>query len=203
MSPVHPTTPGAENAGAENAGSECAATAERLYTVYRLFASVFIEADDGDKRFLRELSIALWGEADGYTLTIPHYWALFYLEQSRTMTELAKLLIKDKANTTAIVDKLEIRGWAKRVRGSDRRVTRVVLTPAGEVARRLVIEAHTRWVAQRFGVLDAAKLEQLATLLTSLLKGQRTNARASVADIVGPAQAQAPGVEHPPPQTAE
>lgn len=128
--------------------------------------------DDGDRRFLRAISSALSGVPEGYTLTIPHYWALVHLgqEDGRTMAELAQLLICDKSNVTAIVDKLEDLFWAERVRGKagDRRFMRVILTPAGRALRRQVMVAHDAWVRQRFSALEAHQLEQLARLLHAL-----------------------------------
>lgn len=147
-------------------------TVDRGREVYQLLSQAFIEMDDGDRRFLRAISSALPGVPEEYTLTIPHYWALVHLGQAegRTMAELAQLLICDKSNVTAIVDKLEELSWAERVRGKagDRRFMRVILTPAGRAVRQQVVAAHDAWIHQRFASLDAQQLEQLARLLRAL-----------------------------------
>ena len=147
--------------------------------MYRLLSEVFIEMDDGDKRFFRALSLQLWGEHNDYTLTIPHYWALVHLgrPEGRTMAELAQLLICDKSNVTAIVDKLEEQRWAERLRGKagDRRFMQVILTPAGRVIRGQVMAAHAEWVRTRFAVLTPDQLEQLTSLLEILHPGFRLN----------------------------
>jgi len=174
----------------------------RAYAVYRLFSAVFIELDTGDARFLQSLAAQIFGAASEVTLTIPHFWALVHLEpaEGRTMAELASLLICDRSNVTAIVDKLEERGWATRVRGKagDRRFTSVMLTPEGRALRERMVRAHDEWVATRFAGLTDAQLDQLTSLLRDLRPGLQTDpevaARAAIyADRLSGAVAAAAG----------
>ncbi len=161
----------------------------RVSAVYRLLSQVFIELDDGDKRFFRALSQALWQDTEEYTLTIPHFWALVHLgpDEGRTMAELAQLLICDKSNVTAIVDKLETRQWAERVRGKagDRRFMRVVLTTSGRAIREQMLRAHTEWVRRRFSMLSPEQLDHISALLAALQPGFALDPEAVVADVAG------------------
>ena len=145
------------------------------YEAYRQLSAAFIELDVGDGRFLQAFSRWLFGPASELVLTIPRFWALVHLgdPNGHTMMELAQLLLCDKSNVTAIVDKLEERGWATRVRGKagDRRFTSVVLTPEGRRVRDLAVPAHTAWVSTRFAGLGDAELVQLAGLLSSVRPG--------------------------------
>lgn len=148
---------------------------QRRYEAYRQLSAAFIEMDVGDGRFLQAFSRWLFGPASELVLTIPHFWALVHLgaAEGHTMMELAQLLLCDKSNVTAIVDKLEERGWASRVRGKagDRRFTSVVLTAEGYRVRDLAVPAHTAWVSTRFAGLTDAELVQLAGLLNSVRPG--------------------------------
>jgi DNA-binding MarR family transcriptional regulator len=150
----------------------------RGYAAYEQLASAFIELDLGDARFLQALSRLIFSTGD-VTVTIPHYWALVHLEpaEGRTMAELAQMLLCDRSNVTAIVDKLEERGWAQRVRGKagDRRFTSVVLTEEGRSLRAVVTRAHDKWVGARFAGLSSAQLAQLSSLLQELRLGLRAD----------------------------
>src|SRR6266699_2954728 len=68
-----------------------------------------------------------------FDLTASQADALRNLGEPRSQRELAQCLKFDASNVTAIVDRLEERGLVeRRVDPSDRRVRRVVLTPAGD-----------------------------------------------------------------------
>lgn len=159
------------------------------YRAYRLFSSAFIELDDGDKRFLRALSQALWTEDTDYVLTISHVWVLVHLgdAEGRTMAELAQLLICDKSNVTAIVDKLEERGWASRSRGKagDRRYMCVILTESGWEVRRVVMEAHRERVQRRLAALSDEHLDQLIALLRSVRRTVALDPAQVVREVMG------------------
>jgi DNA-binding MarR family transcriptional regulator len=155
------------------------ANLQRRYEAYRQLSAAFIEMDVGDGRFLQAFSRWLFGPASDLVLTIPRFWALVHLStpQGRTMKELAQLLLCDNSNVTAIVDKLELFGWATRERGKagDRRFTSVALTPEGRRVRDLAVPAHTAWVSSRFAGLDDADLIHLAGLLQSVRPGLQTD----------------------------
>ncbi len=159
----------------------------RSYLAYRWLSQVFIELDDGDKRFLRALSQTLWADDGDYVLSIPHFWALVHLgvPDGRTMVELAHLLICDPSNVTAIVDKFEEREWAQRLRGKagDRRYMRVVLTPAGWKVRRQVSAAYHHWVHRRLAVLAQDQIDQLIELLQVLHRASLLGTEQVVAEI--------------------
>jgi DNA-binding MarR family transcriptional regulator len=179
--------------GAEDIPRGEAAHHRRAYAVYRLFSAAFIEMDVGDARFLQSFSRWLFGPNSEVMLTISHFWALVHLgvPGGRAMVELAQLLLCDKSNVTAIVDKLEERGWATRVRGKagDRRFTSVVLTAEGERVRELVVRAHAEWVNTRFAGLTEAQLSQIAALLDVLRPGLQTDP-----DMIAEAAAQRLGL---------
>lgn len=60
--------------------------------------------------------------------------------QGMAMSALAELLMCDASNVTGIVDKLEARGFARRVQAEDRRVKVLTLTEAGEELRNTIRE---------------------------------------------------------------
>lgn len=175
--------------------SEEAAHATNTDRVYDMLSQAFIEMDDGDRRFLRALSRQLWG-GEEYTLTIPHYWALVHLgsRDGRTMVDLAQLLLCDKSNVTAIVDKLEERNWVRRVRGKagDRRFTQVVLTDEGLAMRKRLMAAHDQWVQRRMSVLNAEQIGQLVSLLQILQPGLQLDPDTIAAELTEAPEVAAP-----------
>lgn len=154
-------------------------TTRRGYEEYQLLSAAFIELDTGDARYLQSLSRLIFGPTSDITLSISQFWALVHLgpAEGRTMAELAQLLLCDKSNVTAIVDRLEERRWAMRVRGKagDRRFTSVVLTDDGRALRERVVRAHGEWVSLRFAGLGDEQLLQLASVLRALRPGLRTD----------------------------
>lgn len=147
----------------------------RGYEEYQLLSAAFIELDTGDAHYLQSLSRLIFGAGSDIILTISHFWALVHLEprEGRTMAILAQLLLCDRSNVTAIVDRLEQRGWAMRLRGKvgDRRFTSVVLTQEGRALRERVVRAHGDWVSMRFAGLREEQLAQLASVLHALRPG--------------------------------
>lgn len=79
--------------------------------------------------------------ASTFDLTPQQLWALKSLgnERPMAMSELATSLGCDASNVTAIVDKLETRGFVERRSADhDRRVKALIMTPAGlELAERI------------------------------------------------------------------
>jgi DNA-binding MarR family transcriptional regulator len=83
------------------------------------------------------------------------------------MTDLADRVLLTKAGLTARVDRLEEQGWlARRADPDDRRVTRVVLTPAGWELFRRAARVHDVTVERWFGDLveDGAARTMAETL---------------------------------------
>src|SRR5579859_369442 len=141
--------------------------------IYQLMSQTFMRLDVGDQLLMQRFGLT----------TLTQSWALVHLEQpeGRSLTELANLLICDKSNVTAIVDKLEKEGWAVRKRGKagDRRYTRVVLTEQGHQLRQAVIAAREQMIRERLHTLPSHDLHQihdsleiLRHLLVSQFEGQ-------------------------------
>jgi len=81
--------------------------------------------------------------AASFDLTPQQVFALKNLDsqESMTMSELATLLGCDASNVTAIVDKLESRGFVERRSADrDRRVKALIVTPAGRDLRSRIEE---------------------------------------------------------------
>lgn len=129
--------------------------------ISRLISNSFIHLDDSDRQLMRH-----------FGLTVTQFWALVHLqdEEGRSLSELAGLLLCDKSNVTAIVDKLEESGLAERKRGKagDRRYTRVVLTREGHELRSRAIAARELLIQLRLGDLQSDELHQLVSSLQRL-----------------------------------
>jgi DNA-binding MarR family transcriptional regulator len=97
--------------------------------------------------------------------------ALLQLARPLPMNELAAVLACDNSNVTGLVDRLEARGLVtRRPSPEDRRVKRVVLTPAGERLRTQLLELVGRPPAG-FERLSASEQRNLRDLLRRLLDG--------------------------------
>jgi MarR family transcriptional regulator, organic hydroperoxide resistance regulator len=95
--------------------------------------------------------------------------ALLQLESPLPMHELASLLACDNSNVTGLVDRLEARDLvARQASSDDRRVKRVVLTPAGRRLRRQLLARVATPVA-RLERLPVAEQRQLRDLLQRLV----------------------------------
>jgi len=67
------------------------------------------------------------------------------------MTELARRLVLSKSGLTAVVDRLEERGWVRRIPDpQDRRATRIMLTEDGESAFHRAAEIHIAGIERHF-----------------------------------------------------
>ena len=85
-------------------------------------------------------------------------------------SELAELSGVTKGNITKLVDSLERDGYVKREdRGKDRRVTPIVLTPAGRRDTQKVLPKH---LGQLAGLMRGLSLSQRKTLVSLLTKVQ-------------------------------
>lgn len=129
--------------------------------VIQLISKVFIHLDESDRQLMKR-----------FGLTITQYWALVHLhvEEGRSLSELASLLICDKSNVTSVVDKLEEAKLAERKHGKagDRRFTRVVLTEEGQHLRRQVMAAREQLIEQRLSAISPHDLSQLSLSLQHL-----------------------------------
>jgi len=92
---------------------------------------------------------------------------LMSLDEPTQMSELARNMGFDASHITSIVDKLEDRNLVERRPDTqDRRVKRIVLTPAGQKARDQ-IEDQLLVTMVPLGGLDAAQRAQLRDLLVA------------------------------------
>lgn len=96
--------------------------------------------------------------------------ALLQLTSPLPMNELAAVLACDNSNVTGLVDRLEARGLvARQASPEDRRVKRVVLTPAGARLRGELLE-RVGHPPDGFERLSPAEQRQLRDLLRRVLK---------------------------------
>ncbi len=86
-----------------------------------------------------------------------------------THRELGRKVLTSAANMTDVVDKLELRGFVRRVRcPEDRRLVHVDLTEAGRCLIERVFPAHAQDIAQAMAGLDPQRLAELGNLLRDL-----------------------------------
>ena len=105
------------------------------------------------------------GLAATLDLTPSQLAALSHLDEPRSQRELAESLHFDASNVTDIVDRLEARGLVVRtVDPHDRRVRRIVRTPAGEELRRQALDEALA-TAPTVASLSAAEQRTLCELL--------------------------------------
>jgi DNA-binding MarR family transcriptional regulator len=108
-----------------------------------------------------------------WNLTMPQFDVLAELarapEQGFTFVELSRLLLVTSGNLTGIIDRLEEYGLVKReAEASDRRVTRMRLTPLGRRRIEDILPQHAADVAQVLSVMPRERLALLNDLLGEL-----------------------------------
>lgn len=116
---------------------------------------------------LHRETAALYAEiARRFELTSQQTQVLCLLDRHHpSFGELATLLGCDKTNVTGVVDRLQRRGLlAREPDAQDRRITRIVLTPAGVELRGEVRKALSAAIAERFPALVAADPNRFAPL---------------------------------------
>lgn len=128
--------------------------------LYHLLTKIFVLLDDADRRFFLT-----------YGLSARQFWALRYLDEQRglSMVDLSRSLLTDKSNITAIVDRLEQAGLARRSPSlQDRRVILITLTPQGRALRDLVQARHEEQIESLFDGPDIAQFHRLMDLLNPI-----------------------------------
>lgn len=108
-----------------------------------------------------------------WNLTLPQFDVLAELarapEQGFTFVELSRLLLVTSGNLTGIIDRLEDYGLVKReAEATDRRVTRMKLTPVGRRKIDDILPLHAADVSQVLSVLPPERLSLLNDLLGEL-----------------------------------
>ncbi len=111
-----------------------------------------------------------------WNLTLPQFDVLAELarasEQGFTFVELSRLLLVTSGNLTGIIDRLEADGLVKReAERTDRRVTRMRLTPLGKRRMDEILPLHATDVAQMLSVMPRERLALLNDLLGELRDG--------------------------------
>jgi DNA-binding MarR family transcriptional regulator len=111
-----------------------------------------------------------------WNLTLPQFDVLAELarapEQGFTFVELSRLLLVTSGNLTGIIDRLEEDGLVKREpERTDRRVTRMRLTPLGKRRMDDILPLHASDVAQMLSVIPRERLALLNDLLGELRDG--------------------------------
>jgi DNA-binding MarR family transcriptional regulator/YHS domain-containing protein len=119
------------------------------------------------RRLARQLALPVDGEAGAGLAGAEETVLVEVGERGRvTMSELALACGPALSTMTGLVDRLERRGYLRRVRGAaDRRVVHVELTPRGERAHRARLEADMRIVIT---LLDALPVRQRAAVARAL-----------------------------------
>ncbi|MDL2363004.1 MAG: MarR family transcriptional regulator [Patescibacteria group bacterium] len=96
---------------------------------------------------------------------------LFEPAEGRTMQELSSMMACDASNTTGLIDRLDTHGLIERtVDPNDRRVKVISLSDKGFALRAKVLEAISKNEAADMQRLTNIEQEQLAKLLSKLLK---------------------------------
>ncbi|MBN1822212.1 MAG: MarR family transcriptional regulator [Prolixibacteraceae bacterium] len=120
-----------------------------------------------------QLEDELKKQSDLKDLTIKQLHCIQLIEQfhNPTLSELAKKLKITKPSTTSIIDKLDEKGYVKKVKSDiDRRSAHIHLTEKGEIASRLHTEVHTKFAKLLTKSLVDSEKEILIVLLNKAVK---------------------------------
>jgi DNA-binding MarR family transcriptional regulator len=103
-------------------------------------------------------------------ISLAWYDALVHLEEAPAgcgMTELANRILASKSGLTRVIDRMEAAGLVRRERPpEDRRVVKVLITPAGLETLRAARVVHRRGIQEHFlAHLDGADLKALTAAL--------------------------------------
>jgi len=116
-------------------------------------------------------SRALDTEAGG-DLSLRQLSALAVIEnETTTLGDVARRLMVTPAVVTGLIDRLERRGFVRRVNGgSDRRRVHLALTAEGRAASGYVEDHLVREIAQRLEALSSDEIDQLNRSLSTLAR---------------------------------
>ena len=135
------------------------------------------------KMWIRLLGVARSAEGHmreflrvNHKTTLPRFDVMAALHrrcEAVTMSELGRLLLVSNGNVTAVVDRLELDGLAKRtISISDRRTIYVALTSKGLQQFEVLAKDHEREINALFGNLAGDELESMMRLLKCMGKGE-------------------------------
>ncbi|HMO07838.1 MAG TPA: MarR family transcriptional regulator [Paracoccaceae bacterium] len=120
----------------------------------------------------RTVESALRDHLRAHDTTLPRFdvmAALWRRREGLTMGELSRLLLVSNGNATAVVDRLERDGFARRMQDeTDRRTFRVSLTAAGLAAFETWAEGHEAEVNRLFANLTESEIDTLTRILKRL-----------------------------------
>jgi DNA-binding MarR family transcriptional regulator len=89
--------------------------------------------------------------------------------EGRTQIELGRLLLTHRSNVTGLVDRLEERGWVRRLDDEqDRRAFRVVLTSAGQKLLEEILLHYHSAAERALGCLSAQRATELVKELNEV-----------------------------------
>ncbi|MDQ2067841.1 MarR family transcriptional regulator [Xinfangfangia sp. CPCC 101601] len=136
------------------------------------------------KTWIRLLGVTRAAEAElreflrlQHDTTLPRFdvmAALWRRREGLTMSELSRMLLVSNGNATAVVDRLEKDGLARRRPSeTDRRTVFVDLTEEGLRAFEGMAEGHEMEVDRLLSDLDDADLEAMVTLLRKMKKDRK------------------------------
>ena len=112
-----------------------------------------------------------------HNTTLPRFdvmAALFRRRDGVTMSELSRMLLVSNGNATAVVDRLERDGLARRTTSrTDRRTIYVALTAKGLRQFETLAADHEREVNTVFENLNETELETVTLVLKNISKGDR------------------------------
>ena len=128
--------------------------------IYHLLTKLFLQFDDSDRQFFNE-----------YGLNTRQFWALYHLDEQSglSMVDLSKVLLTDKSNVTAIVDRLEAAHYVRRTTAAhDRRVFLLTLTPEGRKVRDYILQRHNSHIHNMFSSLPQKELKRFFVMLQTI-----------------------------------
>lgn len=100
--------------------------------------------------------------------------ALYRRREALTMSELSRLLLVSNGNATAVVDRLEKDGLARRTQAAhDRRTVHVALTEAGLAAFERMAQGHEERLDTLFAGLNGDDLDTLREIMARALPETR------------------------------
>jgi len=110
---------------------------------------------------------------EAHDTTLPRFDVMAAMYRRRgalTMSELSRLLLVSNGNATAVVDRLEKDGLARRTPAeADRRTIHVALTPAGTAAFEAMAAGHEARLDALLAGLDETDLDALRDILRRAL----------------------------------
>jgi DNA-binding MarR family transcriptional regulator len=107
-----------------------------------------------------------------FDTTLPRFDLLAQLERApdgMTLGEVSRRMMVSNGNITGLVERLLESGHLARwPLATDRRVQVIAMTAAGRDEFSHMADAHAEWIAQMFGGLAPAEIDQLLELLSKL-----------------------------------